>query len=299
MVEKEKATPEMTYEMERAVEKEKKDTATYDIAQIRLNAENVLRVLQVQLTANLQHLSVVEQQIEQEVNAYWFKDLQIQPQIVQYIKTVGSLITLYTQIENILMKTFQEINEGVEFPQYDKIEQSYLDQIDELTANMKRMQAEVEKVKKDLEEEFDEAVKEESLKQKLDVHKHYESTMLEAEQRIKELENEINELRKNNPSVKKIDNSEVEPIKGAEIYNPPALEKPANTYVTTPDAKEQILKEIKDLSALGIHLWRDVRNKLILRHSEYAVRFNMNRLVGEGKLEKRGKGHTTEILVVE
>ena len=174
-------------EMEREVEKEKKEVAIYDINQIRLNAENILKVTQMQLTKVLMDIGEIEKELSEEVNQYWLKELPVQRMIIQYVKSVSLLINLYTQQESTLKQTFEEIVNGIEFPDYNKIEVSYQTQLSELNDAMLSMKSEVEKVKTDLEEDYETAVKEESLKERMKLHKEYSEILDEADNHFDEL----------------------------------------------------------------------------------------------------------------
>lgn len=194
-LEEEEEKPVSSVEMEREMEKEKAKRASFDIGQLRLNSENALKILQVQLTNVLMQISNLEKDLEEDVEQYWIKELPVRNAIIQYMKNVSMLINVYSQQEQILKKTFDEITEGVEYPNWEALEESYRNEVDNMNTQMKNMRKQVEKFKADLQEEFDEAVQEEAKKERVKVHREYEELMTEAELKIESQEKEISKLR--------------------------------------------------------------------------------------------------------
>jgi len=182
-------------DMERDMEKAKAKRAFLDIEQLRLNSDNALKILQIQLTNILTQINLLEKDLEDEVEQYWIKELPVRTTIQQYMKNVGMLITIYHQQESILKKTFDEITEGVEYPDWEALEESYKSEIESIENQMVNMKKQVEKFKVDLQEEFDEAVSEEAKKERVKLHREYEELMTEAELKFETQEAEISKLR--------------------------------------------------------------------------------------------------------
>lgn len=190
-----KLTREEAYEIERDMEKEKKEIAIKNANQIKLNANNSLKVLDVQLTKVLMEITELDKELQNETNQYWIKELPIRNTILGYMKNVGMLINIYTQKENIFATSFEELTEAIDYPDYQKIEESYHAQMEDMREKMKFMRQEVEKVKEGLQEEFDDAVKRQAKKERVKLHREYETVMTEAELTIEEQEEQIKKLQ--------------------------------------------------------------------------------------------------------
>lgn len=188
-------------------ELDKREQAMFDIGQVRLNAENILKVIEVQLTKVLMDITEIEKQIEFEVEQYWMKELPIQTLIKSYLRSIGSLINLYNQQEQLYRKVLEDISTGVEYPDYVKIEEIYLDKINEVENRMEIMKDEFLKNYQDLKEQTEMDKETEIKKAIVKTHDEYEEqlTKLEMEfeekdKKIEELSSKVSEFKKNMPS---------------------------------------------------------------------------------------------------
>jgi DNA-binding transcriptional ArsR family regulator len=273
----------------------------------------------------------LEKDLDDEVEQYWIKELPVRTTISQYMKNVGMLITIYHQQESILKKTFDEITEGVEYPDWEALEESYKNEIDSMETQMVNMKKQVEKFKVDLQEEFDEAVAEEAQKERVKLHREYEELMTEAELKIETLETEISKMREqlvrlSSLGAKKGDSEIVDKkkkteksaeksesvyigaksphMKGVEIHEPETSreskekidEKPKkddkSKYISNPVLRDEVRDEI--LSRLGKgQPYNQIRKEMSKKYSVSTFYKYLNELKDDGIIHSEAEGEFT------
>ena len=302
-------------------ETEKKEQAIYDIEQIKLNSDNILRVIEIQLTKVLKDVTEIEDQLDQEVNQYWLKELPIQNLIKSYLRQVGSLINLYHQQENLYEKTIEEIMTGVEFPDFVKIEETYIDKINELKDKMDIMKNEFMKNREDLKEQFEqekEIVKKEAVAK---THDEYEEKLTKLELEFEGKNAMIKKLKKREPQIvdeKETDEKSTEfpravyskpieaPSSKIEFIEPktskkrhPAVEeffkksgfKKTDGVIVIPNRKVFRKEFLKLLLTLMFdeYTYKDIKTMLSKEFSVSTFYKYLNELIDEGRIIKEGR----------
>lgn len=169
-------------------EMNKRDAALFDIERIQANGEAILRVLQVQLTKTLMDISSAESQLEKEKDQYWLKELPIHEKLNSYMSNVTNLINIYTQQEDAFKTIFANITQGLEYPEFNKVEASYVNQINELYNEIQEMKENFEIEKDEIDEKYEQIVDEKIKKAVAGVHREYESLVDEMELRLEQAE---------------------------------------------------------------------------------------------------------------
>ena len=177
-------------------ELEKKEQAIYNFNQIRLNSENILKVIQIQLTKVLMDIQEIEKDIERETSQYWMRDLPVQNYINHYLRNISTLINLYTQQEQIYKKGFEAVFEALEFPEFLKIEEAYINKINEVREKIDILKTEFSKQAEEMKFEWETKTQERLKKEIAKVHFDYEGAFTEAEFKLEERDREIEGYRK-------------------------------------------------------------------------------------------------------
>lgn len=320
---------EANYEITREIEKKKKDAALYDVEQIRMNSENILRVLQVQLTKILMDLSENQKEISMEINAYWLKELPLRNQVVSLLKNLSTLINIYTQQEEIYKNTFNEITQAIDYPDYEKIEESYHQQMDEMRQRVEIIKEEAENLKQELQEEFENAVEQKSQQARVELHKEYEQVMDQAEAEInrqsdliKKLKDELRAVNPNSsffldptnqdkivdkskgssksPSVY---NSAQKPIFGKiEIHEPKSAAPETseeNGTAGRKELKDEVREEILRLAFEEEKDYLEVKELVSEKYSTSSFFKYLNELIEDNIIEREGKGKDTVLKLIE
>ena len=182
---------EKVLELVKEQQMDKKDQALYDIEQIKMNTNNILKFTQVQLTKVLMDLSDTEKEIEGEIEQYWMKDLPIRKLVQLYVKHTGALINIYTQEEDVFKKAFENIATAIDYPNWDKIEAGYVEIIEDYKEKLRLMQNEFRKLKDDMEElqeeenkKLEEKYKAELKREISKVHLEYTAAFKEADEKL-------------------------------------------------------------------------------------------------------------------
>lgn len=196
MEEKKEKTKEVNLETIKEVEKNKQEITVYDLEQIYENYLKFKDVLERQLTQILVQITKSEKEIEGELKQFWIKEMPIRKSVQSYMMQIANLIGIYTQMENEFKVLLKKLLEYTNYPDFDKIEERYLKEIEKLRKYILYLDDDYNMKLKDLKSKFDGEMDLAIKKARVEVHREYEPKLIDYENRLDDAEKRTVELER-------------------------------------------------------------------------------------------------------